>query len=367
MKITTIEIYKMPVPLKEPFVISLGPQNSADNIVIKINTDESIIGFGECSPYMSINGESMDTCFIVAQYLAKVLKNKNPLEIEHCINTMNKTIYGNNSIKSAFDMALYDIASQHANIPLYQLLGGSLNKIIYTDMTVGLGSIEKMAADALQFKNEGFTAIKVKLGTNIKDDVERIKAIREAIGFEIPLRIDANQGWNVKTAIEILNALNSFKIEHCEEPIPRWDFMNLLKVKNESPIKIMADESCCDQHDAKRLLDLNACDYLNIKLGKSGGILNALEIVQLAKQKNMHLQIGSFMESRLATTAFAHFAFCSDLIVHFDLDTPLMFASDPVIGGIVYKEKGVIELPKSNGIGATIEQEYLEKLENVIC
>ena len=85
MKISSIEIYKMLIPLKEPFIISLGPQLNADNIVIKINTDEGIVGFGECSPYMSINGESIDTCFIVAQYLAKVLKNKNPLQIEDCI------------------------------------------------------------------------------------------------------------------------------------------------------------------------------------------------------------------------------------------------------------------------------------------
>lgn len=357
----------MPVLLKEPFVISLGPQNSADNIVIKINTTEKIIGFGECSPYMSINGESIDTCFIVAQYLAKVLKNKSPLKIEDCIHTMNKTIYGNNSIKSAFDMALYDIASQYANMPLYKFLGGSKDKIIYTDMTVGLGPAEKMAADALRFKNEGFQSIKVKLGTTAIDDIERIKKIREAIGYEIPLRIDANQGWNVTTAIEILNTLKPFEIEHCEEPIPRWNFMNLATVKNKSPIKIMADESCCDQHDAKTLLELNACHYLNIKLGKSGGIFNALEIIQLANEKNIQLQIGSFMESRLATTAFAHFALCSDLIVHYDLDTPLMFSSDPISGGIMYKEKGIIELPNTNGIGATIEQEYLDKLEKIIC
>lgn len=366
MKISSIEIYKMLIPLKEPFIISLGPQLNADNIVIKINTDNGIVGFGECSPYMSINGESVDTCFIVAQYFAKVLKNKNPLQIEDCIQTMNKTMYGNNSIKSAFDMALYDIASQHAQLPLYKFLGGDNHKILTTDMTVGLGTPQKMAADALRFKTNGFPAIKVKLGTTVEEDVERIKVIRDAIGNEIPLRVDANQGWNKEVAIEILNALAAFNIEHCEEPIPRWDFMNLVDVKNNSPIKIMADESCCDQHDAKRLLNLNACDYLNIKLGKSGGIFNALQIVSLAIEKNMHLQIGSFMESRLATTAFAHVALSSDAFVHFDLDTPLMFSSDPVKGGIVYKENGVIEVPNNIGLGAFIEDDYLQQFESYV-
>src|SRR6185369_2628263 len=133
------------IPLKEPFVISLGAQYNAESVIIVIKTKEGITGFGECSPYMSINGESIDTCFIVAQYFAKVLKGKNALDIKACIQAMDKTIYGNNSIKSAFDMALYDIAAQHAGLPLYKFLGGTYNKTIETDYTVSLNAAQKMA------------------------------------------------------------------------------------------------------------------------------------------------------------------------------------------------------------------------------
>jgi L-alanine-DL-glutamate epimerase-like enolase superfamily enzyme len=311
LQITSIEIYKLLIPLKEPFVISLGTQFNADNVLIVIKTNEELIGWGECSPYMSINGESVETCFAVAQYLAKVLIGKNPTEIEDCIVAMDKVIYGNNSIKSAFDMALYDLAAQHKGLPLYKFLGGRKDKIITTDMTVGIGSPEKMAADALRFKEAGFPAIKVKLGQSTEIDVARIKAIRLAVGNELPLRIDANQGWTVPTAIATLQALEPYNIEHCEEPIARWNFMELSKVKQASPIKIMADESCCTQHDANRLATLQACDYFNIKLGKSGGIFNALQIVEAGNNHNIKLQIGSFMESSLATTAFVHFAFCN--------------------------------------------------------
>ncbi|HLO38786.1 MAG TPA: hypothetical protein VK173_09850, partial [Lacibacter sp.] len=145
MQITSIEIYKLCIPLKQPFVISLGPQYDADNIVIVINTNTGLKGWGECSPYMSINGESMDTCFIVGQYLAAALKGKDPLQIEECTKAIDRIITRNESIKSAFDMALYDIAAQHAGLPLYKFLGGKKNKIISTDMTVGLGTPEKMA------------------------------------------------------------------------------------------------------------------------------------------------------------------------------------------------------------------------------
>ncbi len=365
LQITSIEIYKLCIPLKQPFVISLGAQYDADNILVIIRTNEGISGYGECSPYMSINGESMDTCYIVAQYLAAALKGKDPLQIEECVTAMDRVITRNESIKSAFDMALYDIAAKHAHQPLYKFLGGSKNKIISTDMTVGLGTPEKMAKEALQYKTEGFPSIKVKLGTTTEADVERIKAIREAIGNELPLRIDANQGWTVDTAITTLNALSSFGIEHCEEPIARWNYMELPKVRKNSPIKIMSDESCFDEHDAERLAKLNACDYFNIKLGKSGGVYHALKIVEVAKAHNIKLQVGCFMESRLAITTLVHFAYCSDLIVHHDLDTPLMLKEDPIVGGMVFKENGIVEIDEAVGIGAKVDEGYLKTLESV--
>ncbi len=223
-----------------------------------------------------------------------------------------------------------------------------------------------MAADAVKIKEEGYPAIKIKLGKNGKADVERIKAIREAVGNEIPLRIDANQGWTVEEAIDTLKALAVFNIQHCEEPIPRWAFMKLPEIKKESPIPIMSDESCGDDHDAERLIQLNACDYLNIKLGKSGGIFKALKMVKLAEAANMHLQVGAFMESRLAMTAFAHFSLCSPLIEHFDFDTALMFSEDPVSDGIVYEKNGKIKVPEVAGLGATIDTKWLSKLEKIV-
>lgn len=363
--IKSIGIYKLEIPLKEPFVISLGAQYDAESVIVVIKTDDHT-GFGECSPYMSINGESVDTCFIVGQYLAKVLKGKNALDIKECVQLMDKTIYGNSSIKSAFDMALYDIAAQHAGVPLYRFLEGKNNKVLVTDYTVSLGEAKKMADDAAKYKAEGFPVIKVKLGESTKKDAERIHLIREAVGYEIPLRIDANQGWNVETAIDTLKELRRYNIQHCEEPIPRWDFMRLRKVRKKSHIPIMADESCCDHHDAKRLIDLKACDMINIKLGKSGGIYDALKIIALAEKAGMKMQVGAFMESRLGMTAFAHLALCSDNILFCDFDTPLMFTEDPVSGGLTYHEKGVVKVPETPGLGATIEENYLEKFQKVV-
>lgn len=366
LTIEKTEIFKLSIPLIEPFSTSLGTETSADNVLVRITTNESIVGFGECSPYMPINGESQETCFIVAQYFAKALKGKNPLNIAGCIQLMDSIIYGNSSIKSAFDIALHDIAAKHAGVPLYQFIGGANNKTIITDYTVSVGEPAKMAADALKIKEQGYPAIKVKLGKNGATDVERIRAIREAVGKEIPIRIDANQGWKVKEAIETLKALNEFNIQHCEEPIARWKFMKLRKVKNNSPIPIMADETCSDEHDMERLIALDACQYMNIKLGKSGGIHKALKMARMAEKANLHLQVGAMLESRLGMTAFAHYALSSDAIVHFDFDTALMFREDPVTGGIAYEENGVIRVPDTPGLGASIDEARLETMEQVI-
>lgn len=365
LTITEISLYKLFIPLKEPFIISLGPIHNAENVVVVLKTSEGITGYGECSPFMSINGESMDTCFIVGQYFARLFKGKDPLNIEARIKEMNKLIYGNTSIKSAFDMALYDIAAKSTGQPLYAYLGGKNNKQITTDYTVSIGDPKVMAQQALNIKKQGYPAIKVKLGQDGKLDIERMKAIRVAVGNDIPLRIDANQGWSVDEAINTLKGLAPLNIQHCEEPIARWDYMNLPRIKKASPIPLMADESCGDEHDAARLIDINACDYLNIKLGKAGGIHTALKIVELAKRKNMHLQVGAFMESRLAMTAFAHFSLCSPLIEHYDFDTALMFMEDPVSGGIIYEKNGVIKVPEVAGLGAWIEDDKLEEYESI--
>ena len=366
MRIRKIEICQMPVKLQEPFVISLGSFESANNVVVVIRTDSGLIGFGECSPFLPINGESMETCLVIGKYLAKLLIGQDSTDIQFAAQRMDRVIYGNSSIKSAFDMALYDLASQEAGLPLFAYLGGTNDKELVTDYTVSLDDSQKMVADALLIKERGFQAIKVKLGESCEKDVERIRLIRAAVGTEIPLRIDANQGWDPATAIATLQALEPFHIQHCEEPIPRWNFMELPNVRRQSPIPIMADESCADHHDARRLIELGACDLINIKLGKSSGIFNALKIIQLAEKAKMHLQVGGFLESRLGFTAAAHLSMVSKNILYCDFDTPLMFTEDPISGGITYNKEGVVSLPDAIGLGATVEEDYLAKLKKVV-
>lgn len=363
MKIIQAEIYKSPIALKKPFVTSLGPDTHARNVIVVLRTDDGLTGFGECSPYLPINGESMNTAFEVGGYLANAMVGQDALDIARMSALADRVIYGNSSIKSAFDIALHDLAAQRAGLPLYKFLGDSNSKTLVTDYTVSIASPEEMAASAAEIVARGFTVVKVKLGGEPDEDVQRIRRIRERIGHDIPLRIDANQGWSVNEAIDVLGQLSTSNIQFCEEPIARHAFMHLRQVRDKSEIPVMADESCFDEHDAKRLIALEACDAFNIKLGKSSGIFKAMKIAALASAASLPVQVGGFLESRLAFTASAHFSLACPTARYTDFDTPLMFIDDPVCDGITYDAQGVITVPELPGLGASFPDAYLEQLE----
>ncbi len=361
MKITHTEIYRFSIPM-EPFVIATGTMDYAQNVLIKIYTDEGFCGIGECSAFPMIVGETQDTCLVLAKDFAKVWKEKDPLDIPERMKELNDYVAHNFTIKSAFDMALYDIASKAVNKPLYKFLNGE-KRTVESDITIGIGKPDDMAAAAIQFKKAGATMLKVKLGKDIKTDLERMQKISSAVGTEMILRIDANQGWSFEDAAQILQDMKDLNIQFCEQPMRKSYDDRLAELRKISPIKIMADESCFDHHDARKLIKANACDYINIKFAKSGGILEALKIYETATAAGIACMIGGMLESRVALSAKLHFAYACPEIRFFDLDTcKIGHLEDPVIGGAEYKGF-FLDLPDVPGIGADVDEAFLRKYE----
>jgi len=362
MKITHTEIYRFSIPM-EPFVIATGTMHFAQNVLIRIYTDAGIHGVGECSAFPMIVGETQETCIAMAKDFAQILKGKNPLEIPERMQDLLAYADHNATIKSAFDMALFDIAAKNTKQPLYQFLGGR-KRTIETDMTIGIDTPEGMAQTALKYQKNGCRIIKIKLGKQVNEDIERVKQIRAAVGDDMILRLDANQGWGFDDALFALGALADQNIEFCEQPMRTWFDDQLPELALNSPIKIMADESCCNHHDARRLINSQACEYLNIKFAKSGGILEAQKIHEEALQHGVKCMIGSMLESRIALTANLHFALASQNIVFFDLDTCLLgHLVDPVVGGLTYYGY-FLDVPDSIGIGADADEEFLKTCES---
>lgn len=366
MPISRITLIPVRIPLVEPFIISLGPLTHAENVVVRMETTTGLTGWGECSPFRTIHGETIATCMAIGIELAEQLLKHSPETPEQLLQQMDRTVYGNTSIKSAFDIAFHDLLAQQRQVPLYRLLGGTIPRTLYTDYTVSLSSPEKMVADAEKIVAKGFTIVKVKLGGDPLEDIDRIRSIRQAIGKEIPLRIDANQGWDSIGAIRALTELEGLQIQVCEEPLPRWKYRDLPAIRQQVSIPLMADESCCDENDALKLIELNAVDAFNIKLGKSSGLVRAQRIAKLAEEHNMVLQVGGFLESRLGFTAAAHFAIAHPKIDYIDFDTPLMFTDDPVSDGIQYGEKGSVTLPDLPGLGAKLKPGSYSENDQVV-
>ncbi len=359
--IQKIEIYKYSIPMY-PFTIATGTMDFAQNTLIKIHTDNGIIGWGECSAFPMIVGETQNTCYEMAKDFAQLWKGKNALAIEDRMQDLHMFTAGNGTIKSAFDMALYDIAAQQAQQPLYEYLGGTKKEML-SDITVGIGSPELMAAQAKAFVDKGATILKIKLGKDVATDVARIKAIRESIGTQTKIRIDANQGWGVEDAKDCLTQLGQYIIEFCEQPMRTYHDEYLPALLQLSPIKIMADESVYNHHDALRLIKNKSCDSINIKFAKSGGITEAKKIIEVAHAHNIPCMMGGMLESRVALTAFAHFASANDQIQFYDMDTCMLgHKVDPVIGGVTYKGY-TVQLPVGIGIGATVEADFLRNCE----
>jgi L-Ala-D/L-Glu epimerase len=363
LKITAIDIYKYAIPMK-PFTIATGTMHFAQNIFIRVHTNAGWYGVGECSAFPMIVGETQATCYEMAKEFAKLWIGKEALQIDERIQELHLFTAGNYTAKSAFDMALYDIASKHSNKPLYKYLGGS-KKTIISDLTIGIDTPSAMAITAKEFVTKGVKTLKVKLGKNPLDDINRIEAIRASIGNKAAIRIDANQGWTYKQAIEALNGLGKYNIEFCEQPMRTYNNHLLPSLMKKVPIKIMADESVYTHHDAEAIIRNKATHYINIKFAKSGGIHEALKIVAIAEKNNIPCMMGGMLESRIALTAKVHFAMAKKIIQFYDLDTCLLgHTVDPVIDGVTYKGMQLM-LTNANGIGADVQNEFLSTVKKV--
>jgi L-Ala-D/L-Glu epimerase len=361
MKIRHIDIFRFSIPM-EPFTIATGTMKFAQNVLIRVHTDSGLYGLGECSAFPMIVGETQDTCLVLAKDFANIWKGKDASHISLRMSELNDYCAHNTTIKSAFDMALYDLASKASRQPLYQFLGGKKRKV-ETDITIGIGTPEVMARSALKFKESGASMLKIKLGKKVDEDVQRVRQIREAAGTDLVLRLDANQGWSYDDAVRAFKAMDAFDIQFCEQPMRSYDDHRLPELCLRSPIRIMADESCYDHYDAERLIKAKACHYINIKFAKSGGISEALKIHQVAVASGIPCMMGGMLESRLALTAKLHFVYACPGIQFYDMDTCMIgHLQDPVKGGVQYNGY-FLELGDEPGIGAEVDERFLSHCE----
>ncbi len=340
MKITDIRIGEISVPLKTPFKTALRTVNSVEDIIVEVHTDTGNIGYGEAPPTGVITGDTKGS--IIGALNDHIKKNIIGMDIENFEEIMiklDRCIVKNNSAKAAVDIALYDLYGQMLNAPIYKILGGYRNEII-TDITISVNDPEEMARDSIDAIRRGFKTLKIKVGKDAATDIQRMKAIRAAVGYDVQLRIDANQGWKPKEAVKALRKMEDegLDIEFVEQPVEAHDIDGLKFVTDNVSIPVLADESVFSPMDALKILQKRAADFVNIKLMKTGGIYNALKICSVAEIYGVECMIGCMLEAKVSVNAAVHLAAAKSIITKIDLDGPVLCSEDPVLGGSVFDE-----------------------------
>jgi L-alanine-DL-glutamate epimerase-like enolase superfamily enzyme len=359
-RITGIEIFPFFMEGKEVIRIALGTM-AAEEVLVRLRTNDGVVGWGEASPFSPVTGETQGTDVAMAKSLAGIVKGRDPFDLARIVSEMDGLTPYHPSIKAAFEMAIWDICGKIAGQPVVHLLGQYRNSFD-TDRTVYLDKADVMAQKAKEIAGEGFKVVKVKLGESPEADIERMRTIRQAVGPDIRIRTDANQGWTPNEAVRALRGLDQFKIEFCEQPVLYSDWEGMSFVRQHVEIPIMADESVHSPADAIEAVRRDAVDMINIKLMKSGGILGAVRIAHIADGADMKCMLGCMSETRVALTAAAHVVMSQKNVLYADLDAFTEHKIDPVIGGMALKD-GTLTLPDKPGLGLDIDPSWLKTLK----
>lgn len=361
MKITSITLYGLRLPLIRPFIVAYETYEDMPTILIKMETDAGITGYGEATPDQHVTGETWEGAYSLLKHqLAPLVIGENPFQIERIHEKMAETVYGSPAAKAAIDIACYDIMGKATGQPVYNLLGGRYHEILPVPYVVSILEPAVMAQEALQAVRQGYSSIKIKVGSNPILDVERIHAVRKAIGKTVQLRVDANQGWkNRAVTMWVLEQVKECGIDWIEQPVIADDLTALAEIRRQSVIPIMADEGVHGDREMRETIVKQAADKLNIKLMKCGGIYPALKLVAQAEMAGIECQLGSMVESAVATAAGAHLSAAKKIICSNELVGPLMFSRD--VAAFPY-DGLCIRLSDRPGLGLEVQKEAVAAL-----
>ncbi len=357
MSITAVRTHRVSAPLHTPFVTALRRATAVETLLVEIVDADGRSGFGEAPQVWAVTGASIagsQAC--VEEMMAPLLLGRDPDDLAARCRETARAVVGNEAAKMAVDVALHDLAARRLGIPLVRLLGGT-RLTVPTDVTLSAGEAGALAVTAKQRMAEGFTVLKLKVGTDAAGDLNRIRAVCEALDPGVTLRLDANQGWTPRDAVRIIDRIAALElpVELVEQPVARPDLDGLAWVSARSALPIMADESVFGLRDLVEVIRRRAADLVNVKLAKCGGLSTARTLLELAAAHGMGTCVGSMMEGPVGIGAAASLVAAHPTSVVSDLDAAWWLAEPPVSGGCRY-EGATVVLPDAPGLGVSIPQ-----------
>lgn len=363
MLITKIQIDSLAVPLRRPYHLSreYGTFHTATPVVVSIFTDEGIVGYGECDPWPLFTGDSAESSALVLErHLAPMLLGKDPTNLNEIHRVMDATIRNQHLTKSAIDMAAYDIFGKSVGMPVHQLLGGKRRESLRCMWSIGGDTPEESAAEVLAAKRLGYDGCMIKIGgPDYRLDAARTCAVREAVGRDYPLIVDANQGWDADTAIRYWKQIRGCDILFFEQPVQSWDVQGMARVRRAIDIPLSADESVVTLQDARNLVCGAAADVFSIKVTKNGGIQPAKAICEYAAANGIQVFFNSMIELGITQAASLQVgATCSNLVqtIGHAYFSPNRLASDIcTYQEQIHPEKGCVSITDRAGLGIELD------------
>lgn len=353
MKITRIETIPIRVPLKPELAIRSGRGGShsvSPFLIVKVHTDQDITGLGEVSCTPRWSGEDQFTArHFIESCLAPLLVGEEIENVGRLAATFRLGMAGNHFTKAGVEMALWDAMGKNLGKPVYELLGGKVREFVPTKWSVS-GVEPKHAAQIAEWAvEEGFNAMKVKVGLEAEADVARVQAVRSAVGPRIKLGVDANGGWSTDNALRTIERLYEYDIAFVEQPLAPEDLLHLPELKRKLRVPLIADESVYGLQDAMTLAHLKAADVFSIYVGKAGGVGPARKIADFAQASGLKCTVGSNLELGIGSAAMIHLAVATKGIhaedFYCDIIGPLFYEEDLL-------EKSAVVIPGQAGPNA---------------
>jgi L-alanine-DL-glutamate epimerase-like enolase superfamily enzyme len=351
MHITDVAAWPVRLKLAEPYTVAYETFTEAVNVFLRLETDRGIAGYGCAAPDFHVTGETPENVLdSLNQTAAPLLAGADPLRPALLLDKLKKAgLQKQPGALAAVDLALHDLVGKIAGLPVWRLLGGFRDRMP-TSITIGIMPLDETTRRAVDFAAQGFRIIKLKGGLAVEEDIERVLAVRSAVGPEIDLSSDANQGYTVEEALRFVKGTQKARLEFLEQPTPKARPDALGRVTRQAPLPIMADESLTAYADARRLARRNLADLFNIKLMKAGGIAEALRIEAAAEAARIEVMAGCMDEAALSIAAGLAFALARPNVTYADLDGHLDLIDDPTAGA-VRLEQGLLYPSEKPGLG----------------
>ena len=354
MKILRVESWKESIPLRRPYTIAKFTVRSVDLCFVRLVTDALVTGVGSAAPVEGITGESLTACRSALRSVAPgLLEGEDPRHLGAQTAALRDALPDAPAARAALDMALYDLFARHLGVPVVDLLGRRHGELA-TSITIGILPVAETLAQAEEYTGRGFTCLKVKIGHDIDEDIERLTRLREVYGSDIRIRVDANEGYSLEDTRRLFASVPALDVEFVEQPLPATAPDAIRGLPEASRRKLALDESVHDEGDAFAMLrEPKAGGIIVIKLMKSGGISTGMGIARVAELAGADLMWGCMDESLLSITAALHAAYAAPATRYLDLDGSFDLSRDPASEGFRL-EKGCLRLPDAAGLGVCL-------------